>query len=94
MKKKPDWIDPLILKVIERDNELCINCGKMAVDVHHIIPRSRGKRWSKKLWRVENMCCLCRECHAQAQSRAFRDELLKRLALRFGYDMAWTKEVR
>lgn len=88
----PVWIQRLIRKVIERDRSLCVNCGRAAVDIHHIIPRSRGKKWSPKLWREENMCCVCRDQTCHNQSRITRERLLGRMWALYGYDMAWVRE--
>lgn len=46
-----------------------MNCGRQAVDIHHIVPRSRqGKD------QPENLAALCRECHEEAgRSREFND---------------------
>lgn len=87
----PEWIRALVRQVIERDGGLCVLCGRVAVDPHHIIPRSRGKKWSKKLWRIENMACLCRGCHKDGQTTWMRAKLLERMALN-GYDMQWVME--
>lgn len=76
--------------VIERDGGLCISCGRMAADIHHIIPRSRGIKYSPKIWREENMACLCLGCHSKAQTTTARLELLAIMAQR--YDMEWTRE--
>lgn len=46
---------------IERDNGLCVLCGAQATEVHHIVFRSQlGKS------NLENLACLCRECHMMA----------------------------
>jgi 5-methylcytosine-specific restriction endonuclease McrA len=86
----PVWIQRLIRQVIERDRSMCINCDAPAVDVHHIIPRSRGKRWSPCIWHEANMCCVCRRCHKH--TRAMRERLLGRIWALYRYDMAWAKE--
>ena len=92
MKTKPEWAKRLERKVIERDEEACVNCGHAAADIHHILPRSRAKRWSKKIWRIENICCLCRGCHNEAQGRRLREKLLWKMVELYDYDMAWAKE--
>lgn len=43
---------------IERDNGLCVICGGMASEVHHIVFRSQ-----MGLSNLSNLACLCRECH-------------------------------
>lgn len=45
----------------ERDDGLCVLCGAMATEVHHIKFRSRGGKSN-----LSNLACLCRECHANA----------------------------
>ena len=37
----PKWIDDLIIQAIERDDGLCLICDRLAVDVHHIVPKGR-----------------------------------------------------
>ena len=46
-------------KVLKRDGWKCQNCGsKEQLDVHHIIPRSRGGEDDER-----NLVTLCRTCH-------------------------------
>ena len=51
-------------EVFTRDNGKCrsringVACGKPGVDVHHIIPLSRGGTTSKG-----NLITVCRDCH-------------------------------
>ena len=40
---------------------LCSVCGKMAVDIHHIVKRSQGGSDE-----VDNLIPLCRSCHDKA----------------------------
>jgi 5-methylcytosine-specific restriction endonuclease McrA len=47
------------------DHILCTNCSKVAVDIHHIIPRGMGG--SEKDY-IENLVALCRSCHDKAES--------------------------
>ena len=44
--------------VYERDNGLCVVCGKRGLPEAHYIPRSAGG-----LGIEQNIVCLCRECH-------------------------------
>lgn len=48
-------------QAIERDQGLCVLCGAMASEVHHILFRGRGG-----LSNLDNLACLCRECHEMA----------------------------
>jgi len=88
----PKWIDDLNAQVIERDAGLCILCGAPAQDVHHIIPRSRGKKHSPKLWRIENMVCICGPHHDDGHTAWMRERLLRKVYARYAYDMMWTRE--
>ena len=45
----------------ERDEGLCVLCGAMATEVHHIEFRSHGG-----LSNLSNLACLCRDCHTKA----------------------------
>jgi len=87
------WISDLNAQVIERDEERCILCSTPAMyKPHHIVPRSRGKRWSPKLWRAENMCCMCLPHHNDGQKTWMRIELLEKMVELYDYDMSWVRE--
>ena len=89
----PKWIDDLNAQVIERDEGLCILCGDEAwYPPHHIVPRSRGKKHSPKLWRIENMCCICGPHHDDGQTVWMRKELLRKMVARYNYSMSWVRE--
>jgi len=88
---RPQWTRQLERDVIERDDKSCINCGRPAADIHHIVAR-RGKKYSKKVWRIENMCCICRDCHVDGQTVWMRVQLLQRMQVLYGYDMDWAKD--
>ena len=48
-------------------------CGKRAVDIHHLEPRSRRKDLINK---IENLVALTRECHEKAETnKEFNNEL-------------------
>jgi predicted restriction endonuclease len=48
---------------IKTENELiCEACGNMAVDIHHIHGRGKGKDI------ITNLMALCRKCHDRAHS--------------------------
>ena len=72
-------------RVRDRDEEMCIDCGHAADQVHHIIPKSAfGKNTKQRCERVENMACICWVCHGQAAGR--KREHLELLRERHGYD--------
>jgi len=57
---KSDWIG-------------CEVCNATGTDIHHIIPRSLAK---SKLNQIDNLVCLCRECHTRAEhDKAFNEEV-------------------
>lgn len=63
--------------VYERDGGLCVLCGAMATDTHHIIFRSHGGPDT-----LENLVCLCRECHNLAhgvQAKEVRKVLIEKV---------------
>lgn len=45
----------------ERDNGVCLLCGSVACEVHHILFRSQCG-----LSELKNLACLCTECHNEA----------------------------
>ncbi len=50
--------------VFERDNYLCVKCGKPAVDVHHILDRHLLPNGG---YVKENGISLCETCHQKAE---------------------------
>lgn len=59
----------------ERDNGLCVICGSVANQCHHIIFRSQGG-----LSNLRNLACLCTDCHYHAHgvfAKEIRRNLLK-----------------
>lgn len=55
----------------------CEVCGKTAVDIHHIIPRSKfGKKTKELQDDVSNLIALCRECHDKAHNNKLTKEFL------------------
>lgn len=52
--------------VKERDEGICQLCGRVAADVHHIVPAGMGCKRTNELY---NMLCLCGECHTQAHRK-------------------------
>lgn len=63
-------------QAIERDDGLCVLCGAVACDVHHIVFRSRGGKSN-----LSNLACLCRDCHNMAHGEDWR-EVYEELMLR------------
>lgn len=56
----------------------CECCGGTAVDIHHIIPRSRfGNKTKDKQDAIENLIGLCRQCHDKAHDGTYDTEQLK-----------------
>jgi len=53
---------PNILKAAERDNYLCVDCGKKSQVVHHI-DESRKNGIKKMNNSLDNLVSLCRRCH-------------------------------
>jgi 5-methylcytosine-specific restriction endonuclease McrA len=45
------------------DTIACENCGKTAVDIHHLKFRSQGGQDV-----IENLMALCRECHFEVHN--------------------------
>jgi 5-methylcytosine-specific restriction endonuclease McrA len=53
---------PLMRKEIyDRDQGLCVRCGRVAVHIHHIVYRSQGGGNDKR-----NGVCVCHSCHEHA----------------------------
>lgn len=51
----------IVKKVMERDLGICVACGMMGSEVHHILPLTFGGKDEMK-----NMCVLCSICHKSA----------------------------
>jgi len=48
------------------------DCGKQCIDVHHLLPRSRGGKDN-----IENLMGLCRDCHHEVHfGTKFKSEYL------------------
>lgn len=72
---------------IERDGGMCVMCGRVATCIHHLSPRSHfGKKGHERLWALDNLICLCSECHDDtAHTREAREKMRERLKeLRYG----------
>lgn len=65
MNKRKRMDDALFRKTkiqaYERDEGLCVLCGRQAVEVHHIVFRSQLGTSE-----LSNLACLCRDCHNAA----------------------------
>ena len=66
MEDPPDWQDRRRI-ILNRDGHRCQRCGakslpsnEVALDVHHVRPRSRGGTHA-----LENLEPLCQQCHAK-----------------------------
>ena len=59
----------------------CEVCGAVAVDIHHVEPRSSfGSKRKDERDHISNLVALCRECHQMAHgpdSRKAKDDLKK-----------------
>jgi len=67
----------------ESDTILCEVCGKVAVHIHHVNPRSLASKAIKDT--AENLCALCYDCHEKAhgpRSRYFKDYLIELMSKR------------
>ncbi len=62
----------------EQDVILCENCGKVAVDIHHLIFRSQGGKNN-----IENLMALCRKCHQMAHADRKMNGRLKQVHLKY-----------
>ena len=59
----------------ERDNGLCVLCGAVACEVHHIVYRSHLGTSI-----LSNLACLCLQCHSEAHgvnAKEIRTHLLE-----------------
>lgn len=61
------------------DTILCERCKQLAVDIHHIIPRSKfGSKRKEEQDNVMNLIALCRDCHDKAHAEKItKDELFE-----------------
>lgn len=61
----------------------CEVCNKQAVDIHHIIPRSKfGKKTKDQQDKIENLIALCRPCHEDAHANKLTKEHLQQIHLK------------
>lgn len=55
----------------------CEVCNDLAVDIHHIIPRSKfGSKRKEEQDAPENLIALCRSCHEKAHANKITKEEL------------------
>lgn len=64
-------------KVFQRDQGICVNCGKPAVDAHHLIDRSL---WDDGGYYIENGVSLCSGCHIAAERTVLSCDVLREKA--------------
>jgi hypothetical protein len=58
----------------------CEACGAKAVDIHHVVFRSKfGKKTKDQQDAIENLIALCRECHNKAHDNKLTKEWLLEL---------------
>ena len=54
------------------------NCRSSAVDIYHIIPRSKfGKKCKDEQDKITNLIALCRDCHNKAHDNELSKEYLQ-----------------
>ncbi|ASK29689.1 HNH endonuclease [Chryseobacterium sp. T16E-39] len=64
----------------DEQNIPCEVCANRAVDIHHIIPRSKfGKKRKEEQDHVENLIALCRVCHDMAHDEKFSKDYLSKI---------------
>lgn len=56
-------------KVYERDDGLCVLCGRPGLPEAHVVPRSQGG-----LGIEQNIVTLCRECHRKFDQTDYHDK--------------------
>lgn len=62
----------------ENDVPICWGCYmKLAVDIHHLIPKRMGGVKNNRLNRIDNLFPLCRDCHIKAHSNKELNEYWK-----------------
>ncbi|MCI5836251.1 MAG: HNH endonuclease [Veillonellaceae bacterium] len=63
-KRSKSAYDRLRKQCYDRDEGLCVMCGRPGTDSHHIVFRSQGGKDE-----LTNLATLCRYCHEQAHGR-------------------------
>lgn len=58
----------------------CEYCAGKAVDIHHIIPRSKfGSKRKDEQDKITNLIALCRDCHNKAHANIISKETLQEI---------------
>lgn len=58
----------------------CEVCGSRAIDIHHLVPRSKfGKKRKDEQDLITNLIALCRSCHDKAHQNKITVEQLKNI---------------
>jgi 5-methylcytosine-specific restriction endonuclease McrA len=58
----------------------CECCAAKAIDLHHIIPRSKfGKKTKHLQDKIDNIIALCRKCHEDAHAEKLSKEYLQEI---------------
>ena len=52
-----------------------LNCGCLAVDIHHLSKRGMGG--SKEKDNIENLAALCRKCHEKSDNNKEFNEIIR-----------------
>lgn len=72
----------IINDILERDNEMCVLCGRPVDDIHHVKFKSNGGRGV-----FTNGVCLCRNCHNDAhRKKDVRIQLENMMIDKYGID--------
>lgn len=69
--------DDFRINVFTRDNWLCVYCGELAVDAHHIIER---KLFADGGYYLDNGASLCSKCHIKAEKTEIECDTLRKAA--------------
>lgn len=60
----------------------CEVCAQNAVDIHHIVPRSRfGSKKKDEQDHISNLIALCRVCHNKAHDNVISKETLQEIVI-------------
>jgi len=59
-KKINSWTKSIRIKIIQRDNDVCVLCGNSFNVIHHI------EKWADNIanrFEITNLVLLCKDCH-------------------------------